>query len=135
MSNPPWPIEEIPDGDSLYMRAHKSYYKDGELQPGVFRERNGSISVDWNKYATPVQTQSRAQNHPLRNSVIALMAGQVRLIERMSVVHDPINDPLVPGYPWRAHSGLRGLPNDELRTEVRVLLWAAVFATPIVFSE
>ena len=118
------------------MRAHTSYYVDGELQPGVFRERGGSISVDWNKYATPEQTQMRARNFPLRNSVIELNAGLVRSISPMTVIHEPTNDPADPGYPWRAHSGLRGLPdNSELKTEVRARLLGAVIGTPIMFSE
>lgn len=45
----PWPIESIPDSDLLYMRIHKVFVIDGELQPGVFRDHNGPMSVHWQK--------------------------------------------------------------------------------------
>ncbi len=136
MSFPPWPVENIPDSDLLYMRAHKQHFDGAELLPGVFRPQGNSISVDWNKYAKPEQTQLRAVRNPFRNSIISLNAGKIRVVPPMSVIHDPINDPADPGYPWRAHSGLMNLPEDgELKTEVRLRLLDAVVDTPIMFSE
>jgi len=114
------------------MRAHKDHFVDGELQPKVFRERMGSISVDWSKYSTPEQSRQRAKKPPA-NAIITLLAGKIRDVDPLTVFHDPDNQP---SHLWRAHSGIGGMPEDgEFKTEVRMLLLDAIVDTPIMFSE
>jgi hypothetical protein len=56
-----WPIEEIPDQDSLFYRVPVAWLRPADLNiiPGVFRENKGSISTDWDKYSTAAETRSR----------------------------------------------------------------------------
>lgn len=70
------------------MRAHAGYIRDGALQPGVFKTREGGMSVDWCKYATPEQTLMRAPK-PWENAVIEMNVGRVRSIPTLDVRHTP----------------------------------------------
>lgn len=106
-----WAVEPIPDTDTLYMRAHKNYFFDGMLAPGVFRDREGAMSTDWCKYSTAEETQMRARS-PKDNSVVQFPASSVRAIP-LTVEHTPD----VAGKN-RAHSDVIG----EKTTEVRIKL-------------
>ncbi len=53
--------EEIPDDAMLYYRIHASFYRNGRLVPGVFREIGDGMSTDWNKYSTPTDAVCRAK--------------------------------------------------------------------------
>jgi len=102
------PIEEIPNKDYLYYRIHKSWTPNGELIPGVFRDRNGGMSTDWNKYSSPEETQLRSKT-PSDNGVISLHVGGVREIEGLSVIHSPDHgDPTENRPPNRAHTDVLG---------------------------
>ncbi len=109
-----WPVEEIPDVDLVFMRAHKDYFRDGDLLPGVFREQDGSMSVDWNKYAAKEETKQRAKN-PVNNAVMSLLVGGIRKIKDLDIKH-------IPEPSNRAHSEVELPDNREDLTEVRVLL-------------
>ena len=112
-----WTLEKIPDHDSVYMRAHTDFVRDGVVQPSVFREHKGAMSVDWKKYSTPQQTRDRAKI-PSANAVIQMQAGEIRAIHNLKVEHRPMPTN-------RAHSDVLGLPSDnENLTEARVLLLA-----------
>jgi len=107
-------IEEIPDADSVFMRAHKDYIRDGDLMSGVFREQDGGMSVDWDRYATPEDTRARAKT-PSKNAVLSLSVAGIRKIRELDVKHTPEATN-------RAHSEV-DLPDDrEDLTEVRLLL-------------
>jgi hypothetical protein len=109
-----FPIENIPDADSVFMRAHKDYIRGGDLVPGVFREQDGGMSVDWDKYASPQDTKGRAKN-PANNAVLSLSVGGIRKIRDLDVKHTPEPNN-------RAHSEV-DLPDDrEELTEARLLL-------------
>ena len=113
-----WTVEPIPDADHIFMRAHRIHFRNGELQPGVFRQQGNGMSVDWEKYATPQETRTRAAK-PLENAVIAARAGRVRQTGDLRVLHDPD-----PEHLNRAHSNVLGLPvhgSPEL-VEVRIKL-------------
>ncbi|HKG24248.1 MAG TPA: hypothetical protein VKB09_01305 [Thermomicrobiales bacterium] len=88
-----WPVEDIPDTDTLYMRVHRQWLRDGNVLPGCFQNRpdeaTGAMSTDWAKYATPNETRQRAKR-PEMNAVIALNVGQVRAIPEQRVVHSPV---------------------------------------------
>lgn len=109
-----WQVEEIPDADSVFMRAHKDHFRDGDLGLGVFRAQDGGMSVNWNKYASMEETKQQAKN-PRVNAVVSLPVGGIRRIKELDVKHTP--EPAN-----RAHSEVN-LPDDrEELTEVRVLL-------------
>ena len=112
----PWPREDIPDLDHLYMRVHKLDLDAGIPAPGAFRNRpkkTGGMSTDWSKYATPEKTQARARI-PQDNAVIALNVGEVRSIPGQIVEHSPIfNVPSVPNN--RSHTDVFGPKNSAAR--------------------
>jgi hypothetical protein len=120
-------IEHIPDPDRMFMRVHAQWLRPPAraLHAGVFREIEGAISTDWEKYSSAQETRSRAKKNPSQNGVIALVAGDVRGIEGLSVEHEPIRSN-------RAHSGIHGLgqpgslPAEESKTKRRVLLLGLV---------
>ena len=110
-----WEIEHIPDEDSVYMGVRKDFPRNTVLQPGVFREHNSGMPVDWDKYSTPQETRSRAKN-PLVNAVIEMNVGKVRRVQELDVIHQPT-------LANRAHSEVIGLSKEsETFTEKRTLL-------------
>jgi hypothetical protein len=107
-------VEAIPDKDDVYMRAHRAYFRDGELGMGVFRSQGGGMSVDWSRYSTPQDTRNRAKS-PEANAVILMNVGEIRNIQYLLVKHVPL--PVN-----RAHSNV-SLPSEQERlTEARTLL-------------
>ena len=119
MTSVDWPVEEIPDGDTLFMRMHKDHFRNGKIQAGVFRAQGGGMSTDWSKYATPVQTLNRARI-PEDNGVIGLPVQKVRAIPSLSVVHSPDIQTRN-----RAHTDVRGI--NENKTEARFHLRRVCF--------
>jgi hypothetical protein len=121
-----WEVEDIPDGDRLFLRVHANDVRasGGKLHPGVFREQRGSMSVDWEKYSTAEESRNRAR-HPERVGILALIAGYVRSIEGLTVLHEPDEERRN-----RAHSGVHGIfdpaaANPEVRkTMIRSKLFA-----------
>ena len=110
-----WPIEVIPDADFVFMRAHRTYFRNGELQPGVFRDHDG-MSVNWDRYSSAEETKQQAKKFPDENAVIKMPVIDIRQIADLRVEHrpEPVN---------RAHSEIYGLAGDpEKRTEARVKL-------------
>jgi hypothetical protein len=118
-----WPIEEIPDSDKLYMRVHVNSLigpEKKDMHPGIFREREGSVSVDWEQYSTPEESRLRAPK-PLSNGIIALKTGEVRSIEDLQVKHDPDlsrNN--------RSHSGIYGVDDEIRKVQNRLKLFNLV---------
>jgi len=119
-----WPIEDIPDEHFLYMRLLAAYVVAGEIQPGCFRAHGSgssrSISTDWSKYSTPVDTRKRARSKPAADyGVLAVVVGPVRAIEGLTVEHAPIPEN-------QAHTDVGGAIADEGvdHTEVRERLTA-----------
>jgi len=108
-----WPVEDIPDDDSVYMRAHRMFFRP-TLQPGVFTPHGAGMSVDWKKYSSPEDTRQRARN-PDHNAVIRLPARGIRDINNLALEHTPEPEN-------RAHSDVFGLVNSEDLTEARILL-------------
>ena len=119
-------VERIPDPDRIFMRVPLQWLRPParQLHPGVFKETEGAMSVDWERYSTAQETRDRARN-PTQNGVIALVTGNVRGIEGLSVEHEPIRSN-------RAHTGIHGLtqpgslPAEESKTKRRTLLFDLV---------
>jgi hypothetical protein len=115
----PWPIEDIPDVDLLFMRVHKSDIQNGNPIPGVFRNRGTGdqegMSTDWNRHSTAEQTKLRANRPEWRGGVIEMSVGAVRKIPHQNVVHAPLPDN-------RAHTNVKGLKSGGVEgTQVRYL--------------
>lgn len=110
-----WEQEEIPDADTLYMRAHRTAFSGaGELEVTAFRDRDGAgMSTDWGKYATPQETRGRARI-PADNAVIAMNAGAVWRVRGLSVQHSPLPEN-------RAHTDVLGVYGAN-KVEARVRL-------------
>jgi hypothetical protein len=110
-----FPVEEIPDADAVFMRAHRMHFSGADLKPGVFRAQQGSMSVNWNKYASAEDTRQQARKNPEQNAVISLLVGGIRKIRDLDVKH-------MPDYSNRAHSEIILPTDDEDLTEARVML-------------
>lgn len=112
----PWQREDIPDADSLWMRVHRMWFdSQGNIRPGSFQNRptdQDGMSTDWQKYADPEDTRSRAKK-PQDNAVIRLVVGEVRQIPDQSVVHTP--DPKTNN---RAHTDVFGQKHPEARVKL-----------------
>jgi hypothetical protein len=107
-----WIPEGIPDLDRVFMRIHESYVRDGQINPGVFRDHGTGMSTDWDKYATALETRSRGRT-PEANGVVSMVVGRIRGEAGQDVIHDP---DLAVGN--RAHADVVG----EKTPKVRVLL-------------
>jgi hypothetical protein len=103
-----WPVEEIPDSDDLYMRVHKMFVLEGELQPSVFRNHGDGMSTHWSKYCT-AETALTFAKRSADNGVVSLRVGSVRAVP-LSVEHTPsevTSD--------RSHADVRGAKTAEAR--------------------
>ncbi len=114
----------IPDEDRLFrriplntyrqlMKSMHEYYNQ-LIPPNLFalRENQEGLSVEWEKYATPEETQARFGN-PKNFGVFSMETGQVRKIKPLKVKWTP-NDITL------AHSEITGIPNfGELKTTIR----------------
>jgi hypothetical protein len=112
-----WPKEEIPNKDMLFYRIHQSFFRKGKLTSGVFIDRNGGMSVEWDKFSTPKQAQQRAKK-PNENGIIRLNCGKVRQIipreakNPLKVEHDPIQEN-------RSHTLVIGNKDPEVRMQLK----------------
>ena len=103
-----WPVEDIPDPDSLFYRIPVGQLRaDRTVAPGNFKENKGSISTDWDKYSSAAQTRTR-QGGPERFAVLRMIAGLIREIDGLSLSHEPIQH-VVGQTDNRAHSSIYGL--------------------------
>lgn len=112
-----WPVEDVPDSDDVFMRAHRDFFRNKKLQPGVFRPHDGGMSVDWEKYSSPDDTRQRAKV-PQDNAVICLPVVGIRAINKLNVKHTPQATN-------RAHADVIGFQEGEDITEMRVGLLSA----------
>jgi hypothetical protein len=114
-----WEIEQIPDDDLLHYRVQKAWIVDGSVIPGAFRDREGAMSVDWNKYSTPAESRNRAKK-PNDNAIVSFVASDLRKMAKQTVSHSP-NQPLNN----RAHSDVIGEKDEEARLIMsRSMKWA-----------
>lgn len=107
-----WPEDDIPDGDDLFLRVHRSDMDaDGEPFPHAFRNQprgSNGMSVDWIRYTTPDKTRARGRKPPEEYAIVKFTAGQARAIPGQTVVHEPsVNN--------RAHSEVFGDKTTEVR--------------------
>jgi hypothetical protein len=117
-----WPKEAIPDEDHLFMRVHYKWTDGGIPIPGAFRDHNGGMSTDWEKYSTPQNTQQRGRK-PDENGVIKMRVQKIRAIANQSVHHTPVqNTPPKPDN--RAHTDVVGEKDTQSRLQfTRIYEW------------
>ncbi len=94
-----WDIEEIPDDNKVFYRIHKSFFREGKLIPGAFREIRDGMSADWEKYSTPADSICRAKK-PEDNGIVSLLVGNMRKTD-LEVTHRPSEEN-------RSHSIVKG---------------------------
>ena len=107
-----WPVESIPDGDSLYLRIHKDCIRPNktiQMRAYAAHSENGQeLSTDWSKYATAAYTRRGSPRRPPEYyGVVSMNVANVRMLEALTVVHHPS-----PETNNRSHSLICG-PNDE----------------------
>jgi|AntRauTorcE11897_2_1112592.scaffolds.fasta_scaffold50075_2 hypothetical protein len=103
--------EEIPDEDRLYMRVHKNWIRDGDLNPGTFRNNQGGMSTDWSKYSDPERTKDRVINYekdPDNYGVLSMNVGQVLDIPDQVIIHKPLDEN-------RSHTDVEGVKKTRQR--------------------
>jgi len=115
-----WKKEDIPETAHLFSRVHRNWLKDGDVNPGFFRnspdDSTGGMSCDWNKYSTPEETKARAKQ-PEKNGVLQFVASEVREIPGQRLEHDP--QPTN-----QAHSQVFGEKTPEVRVKLkRICTW------------
>lgn len=108
-----WEVENIPDPDSLFYRVPVGWLKPGDtrISPGLFKENKGSMSTDWEKYSTAAQTRLRP-GRPERFAVIRMVAGTVREIDGLTVIHSPVQN-INGQVDNRAHTSVFGLQTSS----------------------
>ncbi len=109
-----WPKEDIPDTHRLFMRVHiKTYTHNGLPVAGAFKNHDGGMSTDREKYATAADTRARGRKLASEYGVVQVLAGKVREIPSQTVEHKPL-------YPDnRAHTDVLGEKDEEARTLLR----------------
>lgn len=111
-----WPVETIPSVDQVFMRVHKSFYPNARLNPGVFRDHEGGMSVDWDRYSTAEEAHRRCRI-TADNGIVSMPVGGIRGIQGLSVQHEPLTDN-------RAHSEIFGDKTPERRVLLsRLIRW------------
>lgn len=81
--------------------------------PLAFQNRDGGMSVDWNKYSTPSLSQQRARS-PSNNGIVSFVTGDLRALHGQTVEHDPLPDN-------QSHSEVFGEKTEEVRLKMRAL--------------
>lgn len=112
-----WQSEAIPDGDTLYMRVHVNSTINGELHPGVFVDRHGAMSANWQKYCPAPEDARRKAKEPAKNGVISATAGRIRSVPQV-VEHTPIQYDPDPRLIDRSHTDVRGQKTSEVRLKL-----------------
>jgi hypothetical protein len=120
----PFPIEQIPDTDKLYYRIHlhnidkTQTIPQRRIKPGAFdpqpKPHSTEMSVNWNKYLTPFETQNSARI-PEKNGVVSFVVEDVRNTPiNLKVNHKPTIN--------RAHSIIFDVDSKANDPEIRINL-------------
>jgi hypothetical protein len=123
-----FPIEEIPNEDSLYCRIHEVnidqeeidlYKKIKLIAFDPHPKGSTQMSTNWNKYSTPLALQQLAKV-PEKNGIVSFPVEAVRKIPYpLMVIHDPISAEL---FRNRAHSLVFDIPQRKNDIGIRVKL-------------
>lgn len=120
-----WIPEEIPDPARLHMRAHKSYFRNGKLLPGVFKDQGIGMSTNWEKYCSSVEARLKAKV-PCDNAIIAIEAVSARRVA-MIVKHTPDIQ-----RQDRSHTDVIGEKSNEVRMALLdSVIWCIQLEDPL----
>lgn len=113
-----WEIESIPNEAVLYYRVSKKWLRPEEkMHPGVFQEAQGSMSTDWEKYSSPMETKQRVAA-PDKFYVIKLLVSYIRYRHTLSVIHSPsainLNQAHTDVFGIETNSGIPVPPEDKV---------------------
>ena len=108
--------EKIAIGSKLFRHSTKHHISNkGTINPITFAERPNEkgmgISTDWEKYAEPRDSLSRAPEN-FKGGVIDLKVAQVLEIPNQTVEHTPSNVN-------QAHTSIKGQKDEEERLKLR----------------
>ncbi|MEZ4837803.1 hypothetical protein [Flavobacterium sp.] len=117
-----YPVEYIPDEDSVYLRIHKNNIDNSIENPnekiliGAFNIKgDDGLSVNWSKYSNPFQTNK----NPQMNGVVSINVKNIRSVS-LDAKHDPI---LTEEIDNRAHSLIIGIPpKNPSKLATRIML-------------
>src|ERR1035437_733882 len=119
-----WPKETIPDEAKLYRWVKNSYFVDGEVGPGAFRNstdpdgnKTDGMSVNWDEYSTCEGTRddlAHEGRNPDEYGVVAMTAQMVRtmVVPVQIVEHEPTTGN-------RAHSEVKGEKTKKTQKMLR----------------
>ncbi len=123
-----FPIEEIPNEDSLYFRIHEVNIDHEEIDPykkikliafDPHPKTSTQMSTNWNKYSTPLALQQLAKA-PEKNGVVSFPVDAVRKIPYpLQVIHDPISTEEVRN---QAHALVLDIPPRKNDIGIRIKL-------------
>ncbi len=125
----PYPVEEIPDADSLFLRIHLvNVDKEGIPLPRAYAEHDGGMSTNWSRYADAEMTRQQAAQitHPKTGNpknpddfgVLQFEVRAVREIPSLLVEHKPLAAN-------RAHTDVVGTTAPQARVKLgRIFTWA-----------
>lgn len=110
-----FPSEHIPDEENLYYRIHKVFFKDNAIQPSAFTDKGNGMSMDWQKYSTPEESQIRSKVKA-DNGIVSFSASAIRSLN-LNLIHSPSKTN-------RAHSEAIGKKEPQIRVELaRMATW------------
>jgi hypothetical protein len=123
-----WPVEDIPNADTLFLRVHHANVRNGRPIPRAYNEHEGGMSTNWSRYADAELTRQQAAlivhavtgrpKNPANYGVLHFGVGAVREIEDVEVIHTPRIEN-------RAHTDVTGTNSPEARVKLgRIGDWA-----------
>jgi hypothetical protein len=123
-----FPIEEIPNEDLLYYRVHEVNIDEEESHPNKkiklvafdpHPKGSTQMSVNWDKYSTPIELQQLAKV-PEKNGIVSFSVEKVRNTPYpLQVIHDPI---LIEHFKNQAHALILDVPPRKNDIGIRVKL-------------
>lgn len=121
----PYAVEQIPDPELLFRRAHKTFFRRGTWTLGIFKlGEDGGMSTNWSRYATAQSSRENLAQPAGNYAIFAATAGSVRAIQDLRVEHTPKDYN-------QAHADVFGNVEDG---EIRVLLSRAFSINSPVLS-
>ena len=113
-----WQSKHIPDFANLYIRVHKALIKkDGSIARSAFKDHNGGMSTDWDRYSTPEETRARGNKPAQDYAVVGMNVEGIRYISpELEVEHTPDFE-----RNNRAHTDVIGEKDTEARTKLKRL--------------
>lgn len=119
-----WESESIPDSNRLFMRAHKSMVRGGQIGPSLFVDRGDSLSTNWEKYCQAPELCQAMAKVPKDNGVLVAQVDRIRNV-KLTVEHTPVQKCDERPEGDRSHTCVKGEKTAAVRLElVDLFEWA-----------